>query len=230
MSADEFFRIAGSVDNLGRSEPPGVLPGSRWAAIASKRAVDLTIAFVALPFLMPVFVLISVAIKIESPGPVFFRQRRTGLYGDVFWILKFRSMRSAEADEGGARQASRGDTRVTRVGKFVRATSLDELPQLVNVINGSMSLVGPRPHPLEMRVEGKSLDVAVAGYRLRHLAKPGITGWAQINGERGEVATIEQLRRRVSLDLEYVARWSLFLDFKILFMTAYTVISVRNAY
>jgi lipopolysaccharide/colanic/teichoic acid biosynthesis glycosyltransferase len=151
---------------------------------------------------------------------VLFRQWRFGLGNRPIFVLKFRTMRIEGCDATGERRTVARDSRVTRVGRFLRRTSIDELPQLINVLRGEMSLVGPRPHPLHMRVGDSYYFDAVSRYRVRHLVKPGITGWAQINGSRGEVDTLEKARRRVELDLWYLQNWSLVLDFRILLSTA----------
>ena len=179
------------------------------------RAVALALLITALPFLL----LIAVAIKIDSPGPVFFRQPRLGYNNVVFSVLKFRTMYHGMADLMADKQTSQGDVRVTRVGRVLRALSLDELSQLFNVFAGNMSMVGPRPHALNTSAGGFKLADAVAEYAERHRVKPGITGWAQVNGSRGELKTVDQLNRRVSYDLEYIQNWSLWLDVKIIILT-----------
>ena len=197
------------------------LSGARLNAFDAtiKRAMDLTIASTALVLLLPLLVAISVAVKLDSPGPVFFRQRRHGLLNEEVPVWKFRSMRTETADASAVRQVSANDDRVTRVGGFLRRTSLDELPQLWNVVRGEMSLVGPRPHAIGMLTGGEEPSRLVEVYAHRHRIKPGLTGWAAINGSRGPVDTPEAVRRRVSLDLEYIERRSLWLDLKIMFMT-----------
>ncbi len=204
-------------------------PISGWDGIA-KRIEDILIAGLALVLLSPLMIVIALAVKLESAGPVLFRQRRVGFDNGVFMMLKFRSMYTHLSDAGAARQTGRGDPRVTRVGRFIRRTSLDELPQLLNVLKGDMSIVGPRPHALATQAGGHNLEDVVAEYAARHRVKPGLTGWAQVNGYRGELDTIEKLRKRVEYDLYYIENWSLWLDIKVMVMTALTVLRDRNAY
>jgi lipopolysaccharide/colanic/teichoic acid biosynthesis glycosyltransferase len=181
-------------------------------------------------FIIPLFIVTAIAIKLDSRGPVFFRQPRRGLNNRPFTVYKFRSMYAGQADIGCATQTSRSDPRVTRVGKWLRRLSIDELPQILNVLRGEMSLVGPRPHALETRVEGTLLNDAIDDYVMRYQVKPGITGWAQINGSRGELVTTDDLRRRVSLDLEYIQRWSVFFDLKIMVLTVIREIRSQHAF
>jgi polysaccharide biosynthesis protein PslA len=163
---------------------------------------------------------IAIAIKIDSPGPAFFRQRRHGLNNTEFEIYKFRTMIwHGDHSATGCHQTQRNDPRVTRVGRFLRRFSLDELPQLLNVLRGEMSLVGPRPHPTVMRTENRANEEIVALYSHRHRVKPGLTGWAQINGYRGATHTADQVMRRVEHDLLYIDKWSIFFDLKILILT-----------
>jgi putative colanic acid biosynthesis UDP-glucose lipid carrier transferase len=190
-----------------------------------KRASDLVIATAALPVLLPLALAIAVAVRRSSPGPVLFRQRRYGLDGREFTVFKFRTMTVCEDDA--IQQATRGDPRVTRVGRFLRRMSLDELPQLLNVFDGSMSLVGPRPHAVAHNEHYRKL---VSGYMLRHKVRPGITGLAQVNGMRGETRDLEKMRQRVRYDIEYLKNWSLGLDIRILIKTVRIVLSDRNAY
>jgi Undecaprenyl-phosphate glucose phosphotransferase len=191
-----------------------------------KRAFDIIGSVLGLVLFAPVFVLIGVAIRLDSPGPVIFRQRRAGFSGRIFKIYKFRTM--AVMDDGEVvRQATRGDPRVTRVGRFLRRTSLDEIPQLLNVLGGEMSLVGPRPHALSHDDQYQKL---ISTYALRNHMKPGITGWAQINGFRGETAKLIMMERRVEHDLHYIERWSFALDLWIVGMTALRVVWPRNVY
>ncbi len=186
-----------------------------------KRMIDVTLSCLAIVVLAPVLVLAAITIRIESPGPVLFSQWRFGLGNQPIRVFKFRSMYVNAGDANGQQRTTRRDPRVTRVGRVLRRTSIDELPQLINVLRGEMSLVGPRPHPLHMQVEGNYYFEAVDRYRTRHLVRPGITGWAQINGLRGEVDTIEKAYRRVDLDLWYIANWSIRLDLGILLRTAF---------
>jgi len=192
----------------------------------AKRSFDLVLGLLALIILSPVFLAISVGVKMSSPGPVLFRQRRYGLDGRQITVLKFRSMR-VEEDGAVVRQASRDDPRTTRLGGFLRRTSLDELPQLFNVLRGQMSLVGPRPHAVAHNEEYRHL---IKGYMVRHKVKPGITGWAQVNGLRGETDSIEKMRRRIEHDIEYLRRWSIGFDLLILFKTVLIVLRRTNAY
>jgi exopolysaccharide biosynthesis polyprenyl glycosylphosphotransferase len=204
-------------------------PLSRNEAVI-KRLLDIAVAGAALLFLAPALLAIALAIKIDSPGPVIFRQQRTGLHGKAFRMWKFRSMYTHLQDSASRRQTSRNDERVTRVGRLLRRSSLDELPQLFNVVRGDMSLVGPRPHALGMTVAGHALHDLAQGYDERHQMKPGITGWAQVNGCRGEVDEARKLRRRVALDCYYIENWSLAIDISILFRTAALLFVDRHAY
>jgi Undecaprenyl-phosphate glucose phosphotransferase len=205
-------------------------PIKRWDAMV-KGAEDYLIGGVVTLLLLPVFALIAVAIKLDNPGPVIFRQRRHAFNNHEFYIYKFRTMRWDPAAETEAlKQTSRHDERVTRVGRFLRASSLDELPQLFNVLKGDMSLVGPRPHAVNMRTEDRLGHEITGIYAHRHRVKPGITGWSQVNGSRGAVDTTAQLHRRVALDLHYIENWSLLLDIRILVLTCREVIKRTNAY
>ena len=194
-------------------------PISDWRCFL-KRSLDVVVVVVMLPMIAPVLVGAALAIKLESPGPVLFRQWRFGLASKPTQILKFRTMYHDRGDLTGEARTLMRDPRVTRVGRVLRRTSIDELPQLLNVLRGEMSLVGPRPHATHMKVDGNYYFEAVQGYRIRHRVKPGITGWAQITGSRGEVATMEKALERVDKDLWYVRNWSLTLDLRILAMTA----------
>ncbi|MET0497683.1 MAG: undecaprenyl-phosphate glucose phosphotransferase [Steroidobacteraceae bacterium] len=191
-----------------------------------KRTTDLILASVALALLSPVMLGVAAAIKFTSRGPVLFKQRRYGLDGEEILIYKFRSMKVWE-DGIHVMQATRGDFRLTKIGGFLRRTSLDELPQLLNVMQGTMSLVGPRPHAIAHNEQYRKL---IDGYMIRHKIKPGITGWAQVNGLRGETDTIDKMQKRVEFDLDYLRQWSLWLDIKILFRTAISVTRDPNAY
>jgi putative colanic acid biosynthesis UDP-glucose lipid carrier transferase len=197
----------------------------RGMAGALKRGFDILLASVALLLATPLLVAIAISVKRSSPGPVFFKQRRYGLDGREFLVYKFRTMTVCEDDP--LMQATRFDLRVTRVGTFLRRTSLDELPQLLNVIEGSMSLVGPRPHAVAHNEHYRKL---VSGYMLRHKVRPGITGLAQVNGLRGETVDIERMRQRVAFDLEYLKHWSLGLDVRILLKTVRLVLHDKSAY
>jgi Undecaprenyl-phosphate glucose phosphotransferase len=192
----------------------------------AKRAIDIIIASVALIFLLPIIVLTAVAIKLDGPGPVIFRQRRKGFNGQEFIMLKFRTM-SVQEDGAVVSQAVRNDPRVTPVGRLLRAASIDELPQLVNVLSGEMSVIGPRPHAL---AHDDQFQKIVSDYAFRHHVKPGLTGWAQCNGCRGATPSVGDIARRVKLDLWYINNWSLLLDLQILMKTFFEVLRKRNAY
>lgn len=201
----------------------------RRRRIVAKRAMDLTLATFGLIAAGPVMLATALAVKLDSPGPVFFRQRRHGFNNEEFLVWKFRSMRHDAADAQAARQIRAGDDRVTRVGRFIRKTSLDELPQLFNVLRGEMSIVGPRPHAVGMRTAGVESSKLVAEYAHRHRMKPGLTGWAAIKGSRGPVDTPECVRRRVALDVEYIERQSFWLDLYIILMTVPCLLGDRSA-
>ena len=201
-------------------------PLTGWKAIV-KSVEDYTIASLLIFMISPLLLLICAAIKLESRGPVIFRQQRYGFNNKTITVFKFRSMYDGRPPEEGVHQAQRDDPRVTRVGKFLRRTSLDELPQLFNVLNGSMSLVGPRPHAVEHNVQYANI---IGGYFGRHNVKPGITGWAQVNGLRGETDTDEKMKARVEHDVYYIDNWSLWLDLKVLFKTPLVVFSQDTAY
>jgi putative colanic acid biosysnthesis UDP-glucose lipid carrier transferase len=194
-----------------------------------KRVADVLLAAGAIAILWPLMMTIACGVKLSSPGPVIFRQRRYGLAGEEILVYKFRSMHVLEDGAVGTKvaQATREDPRVTRFGAFMRRTSLDELPQLFNVLLGSMSMVGPRPHAVAHNEEYRKL---INGYMLRHKVRPGITGWAQVNGLRGETDTVDKMKRRVEYDLDYLRHWSLGLDLRILFRTLSLVWRDRNAY
>jgi putative colanic acid biosynthesis UDP-glucose lipid carrier transferase len=192
----------------------------------AKRAMDLLIAIPALILCLPLFALIALAIALDSRGPVLFSQQRLGQGGKPFAIFKFRTMRVLE-DGMHVVQACKNDVRITRIGSFLRSTSLDELPQLLNVVLGSMSLVGPRPHAV---AHDKLYGALIADYSQRQRAKPGITGWAQINGARGATPTTEDMHKRVDLDIWYVDNANLILDLRILLRTPLEVLRQRNAY
>ncbi len=191
-----------------------------------KRCSDLFFATLALILTSPIMVLIAIAIKLTSRGPVFFAQRRYGLDGSEIIVYKFRSMTVAE-DGGEIRQAAKNDARLTRIGGFLRRYSLDELPQFINVLQGRMSMVGPRPHAVAHNEQYRTL---IAGYMVRHKVNPGITGLAQVSGARGETQTIEEMEKRVHYDLEYLRNWSLALDIEILVKTVFTVWRDEKAY
>jgi len=204
----------------------GFRPSTGPARLDGKRLLDILMSTLLLLIAMPVMVLVAVAVALESRGPVLFCQKRTGRNGKTFPLFKFRSMRVVEKNAD-IRQAVAGDVRITRVGRIIRKLSLDELPQLFNVIVGQMSLVGPRPHAV---VHDEYYGAAIPAYVLRQQVKPGITGWAQVNGSRGATPTIEDMQQRVALDAWYVAHRSLALDLKILAQTPLAVLSARNAH
>ena len=200
-----------------------------WACRA-KRAEDIILATMLLPLALMIMLLVALWIRIDSPGPVLFRQRRIGLGGREFEVLKFRTMRTDCAEAATCRQATRGDPRVTRAGARLRRFSLDELPQLINVLRGEMSLVGPRPHAPGTCAGGRPFEQVVAIYGARHCVLPGMTGLAQVRGWRGETETEEKLVYRVESDLEYIVTWSLWLDAKIIARTLPVIATARNAY
>jgi putative colanic acid biosynthesis UDP-glucose lipid carrier transferase len=191
-----------------------------------KRLSDIAIAVSALVLILPVMVAVAVGIKLTSPGPVLFTQRRYGLDGREIIVYKFRTMTVLE-DGGVVRQATRDDARVTPLGAFLRKYSLDELPQFVNVLQGRMSVVGPRPHAVAHNETYRKL---IGGYMIRHKVKPGITGWAQVNGLRGETETLDKMRERIEYDLSYLRNWSLQLDLQIVLKTILVVLRPQNAY
>ena len=191
-----------------------------------KRTLDIAVSLVGLLLLSPILISIAVAIKVTSPGPVFFKQTRYGLNGRPIKVWKFRSMKTMD-DGAVVRQAQKNDSRLTSIGGFLRSSSLDELPQFLNVLGGSMSVVGPRPHAVAHNEMYRDL---IPGYMLRHKVKPGITGWAQINGWRGETDTLDKMHKRIEFDIEYIRRWSIWLDIKIIWMTAFKGFFGSNAY
>lgn len=203
-------------------------PMSGWGGLF-KRLEDYALATVGLAVAAVPMALIALAIRLDSPGPVLFRQRRAGFNNRDFFVLKFRTMHHAEADQEVRRQVTAGDPRVTRVGAILRRTSLDELPQLLNVLQGEMSFIGPRPHAPGTRAGGRLFEQVVARYAARHRVKPGLTGLAQVRGWRGPTQTEEKLIRRVESDLEYIDTWSPWLDLKIVMRTLLAVARMRNA-
>ncbi|MCL5060280.1 MAG: undecaprenyl-phosphate glucose phosphotransferase [Candidatus Thermoplasmatota archaeon] len=191
-----------------------------------KRISDVVIASLILLMIWPLLLVLAIGVKISSPGPVIFKQRRYGLDGQEILIYKFRSMTVCE-DGGTINQASRRDTRITPFGAFIRRTSLDELPQFINVLQGRMSVVGPRPHAVAHNEQYRKL---IKGYMLRHKVKPGITGWAQVNGLRGETETLDKMRARIQYDIDYMRNWSLVFDLMIIGKTLAVVWRDQNAY
>jgi putative colanic acid biosysnthesis UDP-glucose lipid carrier transferase len=191
-----------------------------------KRTSDLVLATLILVLISPLLLAIAIGVKLSSPGPVIFRQRRNGLGGEEIMVYKFRSMTTQ--DNGSVvRQATRDDPRITKFGAFLRRSSLDELPQFINVLQGSMSIVGPRPHAVAHNEQYRQI---IKAYMVRHKVKPGITGWAQVNGHRGETDTLEKMQARVEFDLEYLRNWSLGLDLQIIARTIRVAFFDRNAY
>jgi len=218
-SAPDHFGKLPLVEVMGR-------PLAGWGGV-QKAALDYAAGTILTLLLLPMMMLIAAAIRLESKGPAIFRQRRYGFVNRIFAIYKFRTMTYRAIPEEKITQASKDDPRITRVGRLLRRLSLDELPQLFNVLNGTMSLVGPRPHAVEHNEEYARI---IRGYFARHRVKPGMTGWAQVNGFRGETKTVADMEARVRQDIYYVENWSLLLDLKILLMTLVICVTGRNAY
>jgi len=191
-----------------------------------KRLEDVLLSLIILTLIALPMLFIAIGVRLSSPGPVLFKQRRYGLSGDEVAIWKFRTMNVCE-DDGRVTQVQRNDPRVTRFGAFLRRTSMDELPQFINVLQGHMSIIGPRPHAVIHNEEYRRI---IPGYMLRHIVKPGISGWAQVNGWRGETETLEQMEKRIEYDLEYIRNWSLWLDLKIIFLTVIKGLTGSRAY
>ena len=204
-------------------------PMTGWRYLV-KELEDRILATLILILILPVLAAIAVAIKIDSKGPILFRQKRYGFNNQLFEVWKFRTMHHHMADPDASQLTRRGDPRITRLGRFLRSSSLDELPQFFNVLRGEMSIVGPRPHAVSAKAGGVLYQEAVQQYAARHRVKPGITGWAQVNGWRGETETVEQIRRRVHHDIAYIEDWSLWLDLKIIVMTIFTGFTGKNAF
>lgn len=204
-------------------------PLEGWDAIG-KRVFDIVFSGLVLLLATPLFMVLALLIKLESRGPILFKQRRYGFNNEVIEVYKFRSMKQEFADPDAKTLTARDDPRVTRVGRFMRRTSLDELPQMLNVLRGEMSVVGPRPHALRTTAGGKMCEDVVDRYSRRHRVRPGVTGWAQVNGYRGTMQDEEHLRKRIEYDLYYINNWSPWLDFKILAMTLWIVVGGRNSY
>ncbi len=220
------------IDYVGDGVPVTLLadrPIRRWDAV-TKSLEDLVLGALITLVLLPVLILVAVAIRLDSAGPIIFKQRRHTCNNREFEVYKFRTMRWSPVQTTDLKQTARDDDRITRLGRLLRASSLDELPQLFNVLQGDMSLVGPRPHAVNMRTENQLGGEITDTYAHRHRVKPGMTGWSQVNGSRGATDTTEQLRRRVELDLRYVDNWSLQLDLKILLLTVPEVLKRTNAY
>ncbi len=218
---DARIRHFGAMASLELARPPL----SPWALMA-KRVMDVAGALLGIVILSPVMLLAAVAIRLETPGPVLFRQKRRGFNGRPFHIWKFRTMTVMESD-GPVHQATRNDPRITRVGRILRRLSIDELPQLFNVLKGDMSLVGPRPHAMD---HDTTFERRVRRYARRRKVLPGITGWAQVNGYRGETDTREKLMRRIEYDLEYIEEWSIWFDIYIILLTILSPKTWKNAY
>lgn len=191
-----------------------------------KRCEDVIIASIILMLIFPLLMIIALMVKLTSPGPVIFKQTRYGIDGKAIRVWKFRTMKVMENDSI-VKQATKNDSRVTKVGSFLRKTSLDELPQFINVLSGQMSIVGPRPHAVAHNEQYRNL---IEGYMLRHKVKPGITGWAQINGWRGETDTLDKMEKRIEFDLEYIREWSIWLDLKIILLTVFKGFVSKTAY
>ena len=204
-------------------------PLDEWDRLL-KTAFDRVVASVALIALAPVMALVALAVRLDSKGPVLFRQKRLGFNNELIEVWKFRSMYTDQSDATASRLVTKGDPRVTRVGRFIRKTSLDELPQLFNVLGGTLSLVGPRPHALHAKAADRLYHEVADGYFARHKVKPGITGLAQIRGWRGETDTEDKLKGRIASDLEYIENWSLLLDVYILARTPLALLKSENAY
>jgi exopolysaccharide biosynthesis polyprenyl glycosylphosphotransferase len=205
-------------------------PPLNGVAAFAKCVEDILLAFIILAATAPLMLLVSIAIKLESRGPVLFRQPRHGLNGLEIEVFKFRTMYAHLEDTLASRQTSQHDPRVTGIGRFLRRHSIDELPQLFNVLLGTMSLVGPRPHAPGTTAGGLSLELAVPGYMARHRVKPGITGWAQVCGCRGNLDSVEKAVRRVEYDLYYIENWSLLFDLRIIGRTIGLVLHDVQAY
>lgn len=204
-------------------------PISDWDSV-SKRLFDLLFAAIALFALWPIMLATSIAIKLESKGPVIFKQKRHGINNEEIMVYKFRSMYHEKRDEKAVKMVTRDDDRVTRVGRFIRKTSIDELPQLFNVFKGQLSLVGPRPHAVTAQTKDQYFAEIADGYFARHRVKPGMTGWAQVNGLRGEITSDQKLKMRTEYDLYYIENWSLWFDFVILVKTPLSLFNLENAY
>jgi len=200
-----------------------------WDSVA-KRAFDIIFSLIGIIVFSPVMLFTAIAIKLDSKGPVLFKQKRHGFNNEVIEVYKFRSMYVDQCDPTAKQAVTRNDPRVTRVGRFIRKASIDELPQFFNALMGTLSLVGPRPHAVAAQSHNLLYTEVVDGYLARHKVKPGVTGWAQINGWRGEMDTDEKIRKRTEFDLYYIENWSLWFDLKILLLTPIRLLDTRNAY
>ncbi len=204
-------------------------PIADWDSVA-KRIFDIAFSVIALLLLWPVMIGAALAVKFTSKGPIIFKQKRHGFNNEVIEVYKFRSMYTNMSDPTAKAAVTKGDPRVTPVGRFIRKTSIDELPQLFNVLKGELSLVGPRPHAIQAQSHDRKYVDVVEGYFARHRVKPGVTGWAQINGWRGEIDHDDKIRYRTEFDLYYIENWSLLFDLKILFLTPIRLLNTENAY
>ena len=204
-------------------------PINDWDSVA-KRAFDIVFSLLGILILWPIMLVTAIAIKLTSKGPVLFIQKRHGFNNEIINVYKFRSMYADQGDPTARNAVTRGDPRVTPVGRFIRRTSIDELPQFFNSLKGDLSLVGPRPHAILAQTQNRLYSEVVDGYFARHRVKPGITGWAQINGWRGEVDDDEKIRQRTAYDLYYIENWSLLFDLKILLLTPFRLLNTENAY
>ncbi|MEA2989301.1 MAG: hypothetical protein QOG83_2012, partial [Alphaproteobacteria bacterium] len=205
-------------------------PITDWDVVM-KWLFDKVVGSLMLIALLPLMLVTALAVRLDSRGPVLFKQKRFGFNNELIEVYKFRSMYVDQCDTHAAKLVEKGDPRVTRVGRFIRKTSLDELPQLFNVVfRGDLSLVGPRPHAVHAKAENRLYDDAVDGYFARHRVKPGITGWAQVNGWRGETDTHEKIQQRVEHDLYYIENWSVLFDLYILAKTPFALVRTKNAY
>ncbi|QPC87443.1 undecaprenyl-phosphate glucose phosphotransferase [Mesorhizobium sp. NBSH29] len=204
-------------------------PINDWDSVA-KRAFDIFFSLLGIIVFSPIMLVTAIAIKLDSKGPVIFKQKRHGFNNEIVEVYKFRSMYVEQQDLTARNAVTKGDPRVTRVGRFIRKSSIDELPQFFNALFGSLSLVGPRPHAISAQSHNKLYHEVVDGYFARHRVKPGVTGWAQINGWRGEIDNDEKIKMRTEYDLYYIENWSLWFDLKILFMTPLKLLNTENAY
>ena len=219
------YSYAGSVPMLDIFDRPI----TDWDSVA-KRIFDIFFSLLAIALLWPVMIGTAIAIKLDSKGPVLFKQKRHGFNNEVVEVFKFRSMYTDQCDATARAAVTRGDPRVTKVGRIIRKTSIDELPQFFNVLRGDLSLVGPRPHAVVAAAHDRLFAEVVDGYFARHRVKPGVTGWAQINGWRGEIDNDEKIKQRTACDLYYIENWSLLFDLKILFLTPIRLFNTEHAY
>ncbi|MDX3928683.1 MAG: undecaprenyl-phosphate glucose phosphotransferase [Shinella sp.] len=204
-------------------------PIADWDSVA-KRIFDIGFSLLAIAVLWPVMIGAAIAVKLSSTGPILFKQKRHGFNNEVIEVYKFRSMYTNMSDPSAKAAVTKGDPRVTPIGRFLRKSSIDELPQLFNVLKGELSLVGPRPHAIQAQSHDRKYVDVVEGYFARHRVKPGVTGWAQINGWRGEIDHDDKIRYRTEFDLYYIENWSLWMDLKILFLTPIRLLNTENAY